>query len=440
MQKFLNNVGLLVPEVMLPDANADFSKWAVVACDQYTSQPEYWQKAREYIKDAPSTLDLMLPEAFLDKPDEAQRIEAIRNNMRRYMDEGILKPRKQGFVLVKRSVAGNTRLGLVVALDLECYDYSKGSTMLIRASEGTIVERIPPRLRIRKGAPIELPHILVLIDDPKRSVIEPLMDKACELEKLYDTDLMLDGGHITGWLVSDDELIQGVIDALGVIASPEVFSAKYGDKAPLLYAMGDGNHSFATAKANWEQIKTTLTPKQRENHPARWALVELENVHDEGIIFEPIHRVVFGMDGAKAIKNLTAILNEQNGGVSVTETRKLSAPEGGASHKLPFVYKGHTGVIEVASPRQQLAVGTLQAAIDMLIRENSGVSVDYIHGADVVERLASEDKAVGFTLPAMEKSEFFDTVVYDGALPRKTFSMGEANEKRYYMECRLIEP
>lgn len=438
MPRYQNDVGVLVPKVMLPPEGSDFYRWAVVACDQYTSQPEYWEKARQIIGDAPTTLDLILPEAYLGKPGEAERIEAIRESMRAYMAQGVLREREQGFVLVTRSVAGNTRQGLVMALDLEQYDYHKGATTLIRATEGTIVDRIPPRLRIREGAPVELPHILVLIDDPGRTVIEPLAQRAAELPLLYDTDLMLDGGHITGRLVSAEKDIASVLDALAALTDAAAFHEKYGEEhAPLLFAMGDGNHSFATAKANWEKVKAGLPESQWETHPARYALVEVENVHDEGIVFEPIHRVLFGIDGETAVERLLKALAERNGGVElVSEVREA---EGGRTHVIPFFTAGRSGSFVVREPAQQLAVGTLQNAIDDVLREFDGAEVDYIHGAEVVRELSGKERAVGFLLPAMAKSELFPTVVYDGALPRKTFSMGEANEKRYYMECRLIE-
>lgn len=434
-----NNIGVLVPNVMLPPKGTDFSKWAVVACDQFTSQPEYWQQARDYIGSAPSTLDLILPEAFLGKPDEADRIASIRRHMRDYLAKGVLTTLPQGFVLVRRSAAGNTRNGLVLALDLECYDYNKGSTTLIRATEGTIVSRIPPRLRIREGAPVELPHILVLIDDPNRTVIEPLIAKADTLEPLYDTDLMLGGGHITGWLVDDEADINGVLKALEALTDPDAFRAKYGDHAPLLFAMGDGNHSFATAKANWEKVKATLSETERANHPARYALVEIENVHDEGILFEPIHRVVFGLGGKAGIEAILKKLKEQNGDAAVAYGDPKKAA-GGKTHVIPFFTDGLCGTFTVSGCTQQLAVGTLQNAIDAVLKETPSAEVDYIHGADVVKELSAKPDAMGFLLPAMQKSELFPTVVFDGALPRKTFSMGEANEKRYYLECRKIEP
>ncbi len=437
-ERYQNNVAVQVPRVLLPKKGTNYHKWAVVACDQFTSQPEYWEEAKRIVGKAPSTLELILPEAYLEKPGEKERIAAIKASMRAYLDEGILEEKPQGFVLVTRTVEGNTRTGLVMALDLEAYDYQKGSTTPIRATEGTIVSRIPPRLKIREGAPIELPHILVLIDDPDRTVIEPLALKKAKLQKLYDTDLMQDGGHITGHLVDAEDDILGVLGALEQLKDAEKFRAKYGDHAPLLFAMGDGNHSFATAKAYWEKVKETLPESERADHPARYALVEVENVHDDGIVFEPIHRVVFGVSGNRAMETLLRFFKEQNGCARV-ELGRMPCAQSGDTHIMPFLTGDVEGAFIVNCPKTQLAVGTLQAAIDALLAEVPGTEVDYIHGAEVVKELSKKGGAIGFLLPAMKKSEFFPTVVYDGALPRKTFSMGEANEKRYYMECRRIE-
>lgn len=437
-ERYQNNVAVQVPRVLLPKKGTNYHKWAVVACDQFTSQPEYWEEAKRIVGKAPSTLELILPEAYLEKPGEKERIASIKTSMRAYLDEGILEEKPQGFVLVTRTVEGNTRTGLVMALDLEAYDYQKGSTTPIRATEGTIVSRIPPRLKIREGAPIELPHILVLIDDPDRTVIEPLTLKKAKLHKLYDTDLMLDGGHITGHLVDAEDDILGVLSALEQLQDAEKFRAKYGDHAPLLFAMGDGNHSFATAKAYWEKVKATLPESEHADHPARFALVEVENVHDEGIVFEPIHRVVFGVSGNRAIETLLRHFKGQNGCARV-ELGRMPCAQSGDTHIMPFLTGDVEGAFIVNCPKTQLAVGTLQAAVDALLQEVPGTEVDYIHGAEVVKELSKKGGAIGFLLPAMKKSEFFPTVVYDGALPRKTFSMGEANEKRYYMECRRIE-
>lgn len=446
MEQYKNDIGVQVPEVLLPKQGSDFSKWGVVACDQYTSQPDYWEKVQELTKGAPSTLHLILPEAFLGKPGEQARIENVKKTMRDYLDAGVLEQKPQGFVLVCRHVAGKQRLGLVMALDLEHYDYNKGATTLIRATEGTIVDRIPPRLRIREGAPIELPHILVLIDDPNRTVIEPLAAQTQEMTLLYDTPLMQDGGHITGHLVDRPALIQQALEALCGLMDTGAFEARYGKGvAPLLFAMGDGNHSFATAKAAWENIKSALPKEEWARHPARYALVEVENVHDEGIVFEPIHRVLFDVQPEQAVKSLLTLLSEANGGAEIQMFEShaaldaaLLAADNGA-HRLPFYYGQVCGMLVVPHPAQQLCVGTLQHAIDAMLKQQQG-EVDYIHGRDVVLSLADKPGALGFLLPAMKKSELFKTVVYDGALPRKTFSMGEANEKRYYMECRKILP
>lgn len=435
MKVYENSVGVLVPEILLPPQGTDMYKWAVVACDQFTSQKEYWEEARRIIGDAPSTLDLILPEAWLGAQDEQERIARIKEKMQEYLHNGTLVKQPQGFVLVERTAAGNTRHGLVMALDLEKYDYSKGSGTLIRATEGTIVERIPPRLRIREGAAVELPHILVLIDDPEETVIEPLTAQTEKLPLLYDTDLMLGGGHISGRLVSGEKEIMGVLEALTALSDKAAFEKKYGSKPVLLFAMGDGNHSLATAKANWEKIKATLPEEQREDHPARYALIELNNVHDKGIVFEAIHRNVFGIPGEKLVEALLQKLREQNGGAEIGPEQ---APAGGEKHVIPFYYGDKSGAFIVTEPAVQLAVGTLQNAIDAVLKELGG-EVDYIHGIDVVKELAQKPDTTGFLLPDMEKSELFPTVVYDGALPRKTFSMGEAAEKRYYMEARLLE-
>ena len=440
--KFKNNIGICVPELMMPGKKVDLTKWACVACDQYTSQPDYWNSVEQIVGDAPSTLRLMLPEIYLEKPGEAERIVAIRKAMNDYMADGTLENRGEGFVFTRRTVDGKVRNGLVVALDLECYDYSKGSTTLIRATEGTIVERIPPRLKIRDGAPLELPHILVLIDDDKKSVIEPIAEKLDKIEQLYDFDLMMNGGHVEGWLVNDEGMVTDVINALTALVDPN----KYGtEMPPLLFAMGDGNHSFATAKANWEKCKAELTEEERKDHPARYALVELENVHDDGIVFEPIHRVVFNVNVPEFLDRLKAMLAEQNGDCEIDfyacencmAKAKAAIPEG--AHVVPVIIEGKEGLIDVKHPAAQLEVGTLQNALDVLLKETPGASIDYIHGADVVRELGSKENNIGFLLPPMQKSAFFRTVVFDGALPRKTFSMGEAHEKRYYLECRKIQ-
>ncbi|MDR0839952.1 MAG: DUF1015 domain-containing protein [Christensenellaceae bacterium] len=443
MTKYANFIGVKVPELLLPNKAVDMAKWAVVACDQFTSQPDYWNETEAIVGDAPSALRIMLPELYLDKPDEASRIQAINAHMQQYVQSGVLESKGEGFVYVRRTVDGKARQGLIVALDLENYDYTKGSTTLIRATEGTIVERIPPRLRIRKDAPLEMPHILVLIDDPDKTVIEPLGNALTQTEKLYDFELMQKGGHIEGYLIKEPAQIQAALQALAALVQPAAYEAKYHTgQAPLLFAMGDGNHSFATAKANWERVKQEQGLTGASEHPARYALVELENVHDSGIVFEPIHRVLFNWDDG-ALCTLKATLAAQNGTCEKFNFASMEALQketaGKPGHVLPFVTEKGIGCLYVHQPVAQLPVGTLQNGLDAVLKELTGASIDYIHGEDVVMDLGGKPGNIGFFLPPMDKSAFFRTVIFDGALPRKTFSMGEAHEKRYYLECRSIK-
>jgi hypothetical protein len=438
--KTYEDIGIQIPQIYLPRPEIDLTKWAVIACDQFTSQPEYWQKVAEIVGDAPSTLNLILPEVYLEQPGEAERIASIQATMRKYLDDGTLEPR-EGLIYVERIVDGKTRRGLMLCLDLEHYDYTKGSTSLIRATEGTIIERLPPRMKIRTGASLELPHILVLIDDPKRTVIEPIAESKARLQKLYDFELMLGSGHLTGYAVGE-EFEHQVVAALRQLADPKAFAAKYGlsdDKPVLLFAMGDGNHSLATAKAVWERMK----PEVGLNHPARYALVEIENVHDEGLTFQPIHRVLFGLK-----KNIYATL-QQYFGQNFNLTPLNSAEEmiervdraRGPHHTIGVVSDGgwvHYGIIEIANPTSNLPVGTLQTFLDVFLKEGGADRIDYVHGEDVVLKLGAKAGNVGFYVPGMDKSDLFKTVILDGVLPRKTFSMGEAHEKRFYMEARKI--
>jgi len=440
--KIISDLGIQIPQVYLPKNGTDLTKWAVIACDQFTSQPEYWNEVEKIVGDAPSTLNLTFPEVYLEKPGGEERIKNIQATMRKYMDEGILQPH-DGLVYVERTVAGKKRKGIVLCLDLEAYDYTKGASSLIRATEGTIVDRLPPRIKIREGATLELPHILVLIDDPKGTVVEPLSTAKSQLEKLYDFDLMLDSGHLAGYAVNQG-LEDQVVEALRGLAKPETFAAKYGidqDKPILLFAMGDGNHSLATAKAIWEKMK----PQVGMDHPSRYALVEIENVHDEGLGVEPIHRVLFGLK-----KDLFAEL-EKTFGKNFSYKPVASAEEmikavdasraTGEKQAIGLVGAGRSrefGVIEIANASSNLPVGTIQSFLDVFLKEGGAEKIDYVHGEDVTVKLGSQPNNAGFYLPGMSKSDLFKTVILDGALPRKTFSMGEAREKRFYMEARKI--
>lgn len=425
--------GFHIPEIMLPREGTDYGKWAVVACDQYTSEPEYWEDAERIVGDAPSTLHLILPEIYLEKKGEDEKIAAIRENMKKYLQDGTLRKMPKGCMLVHRTAEGRSRIGLVIATDLESYDFNKGSSSLTRATEGTVVERIPPRLRIRNGAPLELPHILILIDDPDKSVIEPLNN--VPQEKIYETDLMKNGGHISGSFIEEKNL-DGMKEALSALYDKAV--EKYGNGKVIFQAMGDGNHSLATAKTNWENLKKSLSPEEIENHPARYALCEIENIHDDGIVFEPIHRVIFsknGNGGMDLVRETVKLLDEQNGKAYLAldnDTPPASA------FSIPYITREQSGLIIIENPSSKLEVGALQNALDVMVKERKSADIDYIHGTDSVRKLSLKDGNAGFMLPSMDKSLLFPAVAADGALPRKTFSMGEANEKRYYIECRYI--
>jgi hypothetical protein len=442
-----DNIGLQAPRILLPREGTDMTAWAVVACDQYTSEPEYWRNAGTLVGGKPSTLNLIYPEVYLESGNGPQIISSINRKMREYLSLDVLEEKNPGFVLVDRKTShAPSRKGLVVALDLECYDYTPGSKTLIRATEGTIIERIPPRVEIRKDAPVELPHIMVLIDDPEKTVIEPLF--AEKLEKLYDFDLMADSGSIRGYLVDNEKLLRQVAGNLAKLADQEYFNRKYNvkDKGVMLYAMGDGNHSLATAKAIWEKMKKDAgDPASVMNHPARHALVELVNIHDAGLEFEPIHRVLFNVD-AEGLLSGFAAFHEKNGSrVTVRDlpgkaelNTAMRTPGKEGIHAIPFVAGASRGIIEVEKPAKTLVVATLQDYLDPYLKQASGTTIDYVHGAEVVSRLGGKDGNIGFFLPAIDKSSFFRTIIVDGVLPRKTFSMGEADEKRFYLECRRI--
>lgn len=429
MKIITSNTGAAAVEFMLPAKNVDLAKWPVVACDQYTSEPEYWAETAKITGKEPSTLNLIYPEAYLneDAGRKAARISAISAAMKEYAAKNILVPLEPCVIYVDRKTShAASRKGLVMAVDLDKYDFGKGSQSPIRATEKTVVERIPPRLAIREKASIELSHIMLLIDDPERTVIEPVAAESGKFEKLYDVELMQKGGHIKGFKVSDKKALSRVFASLEKLADKASFAGKYGvgaDKGVLLFAVGDGNHSLATAKTHWENVKKYLNPNDITGHPARYAMVEVVNVHDEGLKFEPIHRVVFNVKP----EELLAAFREYAG-----------KPSAGKRHVIRYVSKAGNGEISVSNPRFNLEVGTLQDFLDKYAAEHKGAEIDYIHGDDVVRKLSSKDGNIGFYLSAMDKSELFRTVILDGTLPRKTFSMGEAEEKRYYMECRKI--
>jgi len=437
-------IGLQVPKILLPRQGTDMQCWAVIACDQYTSDQVYWQRLQQQTAGKISTLNLVFPEAYLDDADTEERIAAINRTMEEYLADGSLEEQPPGFILVDRKTSAvASRKGLIVALDLEQYDYTPGAKSLIRSTEGTILDRLPPRIKVRENAPIELPHIMVLIDDPEKTVIEPLFNE--NLEAAYDFELLENGGHIKGYRVDQPELINRVAAALEGLADPDSYRDTYGNDDVMLYAMGDGNHSFATAKAIWEKLKQEADdPAQVMSHPARFALVELVNVHDSGLEFEAIHRVMFNVNCVHLRQQMEAFFAARNTPMTFTLCADLAEAESVAEsrdggHSFPVILGGKFAVCMVESPEYTLTVATLQAFLDQYLEENPTARIDYIHGEKAVTDLGRETGCVGFYLPAISKHDLFKTIVLDGALPRKTFSLGEADEKRFYLECRRIK-
>ncbi len=419
MDSIFSNANILLPDF----EKTDGKRWAVVACDQYTSDADYWKTAADFVGDAPSTLRLMLPEIFLGK-DDAARIQIIHKEMEKAL-QTVLQEHKDCMIYLERRLeGGKIRRGLIGKVDLEAYDYNKGSTSLIRATEGTVLERIPPRVAVRRGAPLEMPHVLLLIDDPQKTVIEPLQNSRGE--KVYDFDLMAGGGHVCGFALSQEDQKKATC-ALSKLITPKAMQEKYGsaELAPLLFAVGDGNHSLASAKAYYEEIKAKIGDAAL-SHPARYALCEINNLHDEDLEFEPIYRVVFGADPEDLTNAFRAAVSKLKGNAK--------------PQTVTLLWKNNEETIAVPTPEKQLPVGTVQVFLDDYLKNHPGVHVDYIHGTDAVRRLvAGGEGTVGFLFAGMEKDELFRTVIYDGALPRKTFSMGRAQDKRFYLECRKIE-
>ena len=418
----MNSTAFHNADILIPNDKTDMSKWAVIACDQYTSEPEYWDAVRAAVGDAPSALNLILPELYLEEDGVSERIDNIHSAMDKYIADGVFTEYKNAVIYVERVQSnGIVRKGLIGAIDLEKYDFSKGSSSEVRATEATVIERIPPRIKVRQGAPLELPHIMILIDDPDGTVIEPL-DKN-SMTKLYETELMQNGGSISGYLV--DEKTQEKIDsALAALGDPDTFNKKYGlDGAPvLLYAMGDGNHSLATAKEFYEQLKKSNPDKDFSNHPARYALAEIVDLHSDALKFEAIYRLVYDVDCDKLIAGLT---------------ESLALSDEPTDQWVNIVCRGNEKKLYIHNATSNLSVGSLQNYLDGYIKENGG-KIDYIHGIENVKALAEKHSGIAFILPDMDKSQLFPTVIKDGALPRKTFSMGHADDKRFYIEARKI--
>ncbi|MBR2831938.1 MAG: DUF1015 domain-containing protein [Oscillospiraceae bacterium] len=394
-------------DILIP-ASADMTKWSVVACDQFSSDRDYWERVKRFVGDAPSTLKLIVPEAYLSDGDTEERAAGIAREMDSYLDSGVFRTLRSSYVYVERTVeSGEVRRGVVGVLDLEKYDYAPGSRTAIRASEGTIVSRLPARIKVRRGAKLELPHIMALINDRDCTVIEPL--ERADLPLLYDFDLMEGGGHICGYQVTGEAAAE-VTAALAALAA----------SSDVQVIMGDGNHSLAAAKGYWDEIKGNIPADERETHPARFALVELNNVYDPAIAFEAIHRAVFGVDAD-----------------TFAAAFELSLASAGGAWPVRCRTAEKDVAITVDADTIGGLIGKVQDFIDDYLAKNGG-EVDYIHGEAEVLALGRREGAAGIVLPAMGKGDFFATVESGGAFPRKSFSIGHAREKRYYLECRKI--
>lgn len=411
-------------DILLPK-DCDNRKWAVVACDQYTSQPEYWQRVEEYVGSAPSTLRLILPESCLDGPNVETDIVEVNNTMSRYLREERFERILDAMIYVERTLSnGKKRRGLMGKVDLEQYDYEVDSEAPVRATEGTVLSRIPPRVAVRKNAPLELPHALLLIDDREELLMGYLSTHRDEMEPMYAFELMEGGGPIAGWKLREEHL-EKVAHILRTLTDPAAPNTRYGtERGGISFAVGDGNHSLATAKECYERQKRLTPQSEWAGLPARYALVELTNLHDESLEFEPVHRVLFGINAAEVLSALVEAFPGAHYGP-------------GEGHALRYVHSGGEGSITVPHPEAGLEVGTLQPFLDAYMKHRGG-RIDYIHGEDVARKLAGKPGTLAFLMPALERDSLFPVVQRSGALPRKTFSMGEAQDKRFYLEARKI--
>lgn len=410
---------VFMPATILLPKVEDMTKWSVVACDQFTSQPEYWERVEKYVGNEQSAYHLILPEANLGTEKEEEHLQKIHSTMEEYLEKEVFASYENSYIYIERTMQNGTiRRGLLGMVDLEAYEYTPGNEAPIRATEKTVAERIPPRMKVREDAAIELPHVLLLCDDEENLLLEPLSVAKQEMPQIYDFDLMENGGHITGYLVQG-EAVEAFAQRLEQFESN--LPSRYADlhNKPMTFAVGDGNHSLATAKACYEAMKTANPGKDLSKHPARYALVELENIYDDSQVFEPIHRIVTQTDAYELLDALKS---------------NCAAAEG---FQITWVIGNERGTMMLDKSKGELAVGIVQKFLDEYLENHEG-EIDYIHGEADLEQLAAQPDAIGFLLPAMEKNQLFRGVIRDGVLPRKTFSMGHAVEKRYYLEARKI--
>ena len=437
----LANIALSLPKILVPGEGIDMEKWAVIACDQYTSDLDYWEDVDKAVGSAPSSLRLVLPEVYLETPREKKISASIFREMKSYLRSGVLTELEPGFIYVRRTTNyGNVRNGLMACVDLEMYSFDKDSTSFIRPTEKTIIERVPPRVKIREKAVLELPHILFLIDDPAKTVIEPLEKTKNLYQKIYDFELMKNGGRIEGYHINEDSALSSIANAITDLADENAFHKANGDEKPmLLYAVGDGNHSLASAKQHWDNVKIGLKANELDGYPARFALVEIINIHDEGMKFEPIHRVLFDCPLDNLLVELESAFDlaiHEFNDVGTLEEFVKAEYDNRESHTFGLLSNDRLLAVSVNSPEHNLAVATLQIFLDDYI-ENHDVEIDFIHDIGSVVDLVNK-KNTGLLLPPIDKSGFFKTIIHEGTLPRKAFSMGHADEKRFYLEARKI--
>lgn len=439
-QESFAEIGLAVPDIWLPAEGTDLERWAVIACDQHTSDPGYWEQVEKKVGNAPSTLALIFPEVYLNAPDAGARMHNVAQAMQRYVDQGVLQSSGPMAVLVDRQTPQVAhRTGLVLAVDLEHYDYRPDSTSLIRASEGTILERLPPRVKIRRQASFEFPHVLLLIDDPERTVIEPLCRDRDSFERLYDTRLMLGGGSVRGYAVREPQHLQRIAHALHKLRDPARLKARYDRDDAMLFAVGDGNHSLATAKQVWEEKKSAGSPLADD--PARYALVEIINMHDPGLHVEPIHRVVDGIDAQMLADTLRSAIKSGKEPELMTPEQAVERVLQTSQPPRSFaLLDGERALCYTLPGGSALSPAVLvQQTLESFEQTGSAnVEIDYIHGTEAIMELSRREGSLGLLVPPIEAESLFQYVANNGPLPRKIFSLGEAEEKRYYFESRRI--
>ncbi|MCR4939910.1 MAG: DUF1015 domain-containing protein [Treponemataceae bacterium] len=447
----LTSFGLKVPEILIPADSINREAWAVIACDQHTQDREYWKRCEAKAKGIPSTLHIILPEVYLGDEDKQERIKEIHKAMKEYLKGGVFSPAKKSIIYIERKTAyGRIRKGLITALDLEAYEWEPDSKALVRATEATIVERIPPRMEIRRGAALESPHIMLLANDSEKKLVEETGERAKRACPAYTTNLMENSGSLKGWFVDSDDDIQHVKEALETLKEKGTDT----DGTSFLFAVGDGNHSLATAKAVWNEFKLQnggekdakgriSIPAGLENHNARYALVEIVNIYDEGLTFEPIHRVLFNTDAEKLAGTICSRLDGKK--EKCSSEKELKDKVAGSKGFIGIVTEknGAPEYTLIRTDITDLVVSKLQPVLDDFLKEADVSSdlkaeIDYIHGADEVFRLGRKEKTAGILLPPIAKESFFSTIAGTGPLPRKSFSMGEASEKRFYYECRAL--